>query len=120
MEEEKKDEELLLQRLCFHVNETGISILYRPVHTYIDFVNNDKPGLEKIKELAQMSRDDFKKYLSKAVGLPFINEAIVRSIISNTDAEKWFKGAWQNQTNEILKKLNVKNPIEKPIYTKEL
>ena len=115
---EKVEEELILQRLHLRVSKTDISILYRPIHTYIAFVKNDEQGRNEVKRLATMSRDEFKDYLSKVIGLPVITESEIRKCMKS-DAEKWFTGAWQKQTKDLLLDLNVVNPLEKPILTKE-
>ena len=106
----------LIERIELRATGNNISILYRPIHNYIHFVTNDEEGKREIKKLCEMSRDDFAKFLKGCRAFPRITKDSIEKI-SKTDNEKWYQTAWKAQTNDILKELNIQNPIEEPIYT---
>ena len=112
--EENKVLDNLTERLEFRKSGENISILYRPVHTYISFVNNNDAGKEEIKRLCTLSREEFAKYLKTCTGLPAITNSLLENI-SRSDAEKWYNNAWKMQTENILKELGIENPVEEPI-----
>ncbi len=105
-----------MERLHLRVVDDTIDILYRPVHSYIEFVKNDDEGKERIKKLALMSRDEFSKYLDTEV---LSNVSVGKTKVMNlkgTHDEEWFVGAWKVQTDKLLEELGVENPIEEPIW----
>ena len=99
-----------------HLRKVGdtIDILYRPNHEYIAFVSNDDEGLLKVKEFAEMSRDDFKEYLKTVHCFRMPRKADIEAKKNSSD-ERWYQGAWSKHTTEIFDKLGIKNPIEEPI-----
>lgn len=110
-----------MERLHLRVINGTIDILYRPIHTYINFVPDDDNGRAEVLRLINMSREEFKAYLRTVNGLPRLTKSTVEAAVaSNSDSEKWWKGAWMTQTNKLLAELGVENPIEEPIYLHEV
>ena len=115
-----KDENILLEeRLHLRVFDDTIDVLYRPNHNYLIFLENNEEGREKIKELATMSRDEFKIFLKSIPSFTKYTKDMDKDI-KNSSLESWYLGAWSLQTKKILEKIGVENPIEKPIYFDEL
>ena len=108
-------EKILLERLHIRVFDDYISVLYRPTHTYIAFLPNNEEGKKELKKLATINREDFSVFLFSQPSIMHITPQMVSKSL-NSDLEKWYKSAWQGQTNEILSELEVENPIEEPIY----
>ena len=119
MEENKTLNENLMERFELRKSGDNISILYRPVHTYIGFVKDNDEGKEEIKRLCAMSRTDFATFLKTCTGLPFITHDLLENI-SKSDSEKWYNGAWKKQTETILKEIGLENPLEEPILSKHM
>lgn len=117
IEKNENSEEMLILTERLHLRLIGddIDILYRPNHNYLEFVKNDESGLNRIKELALMSREDFEKYLISKKLFPRITKHQYE-IIRTSSLENWFKNAWSVETNKILDKLEISNPIEEPIW----
>ena len=66
-----------------------------------------------------MPREKFIVYISNCVGFPsFTPENLTQ--IKNGHNEEWYKGAWKVQTEKLLKDNSLVNPIEYPIFTKEI
>lgn len=112
-------EKTKLERLHIRIVGNTIDVLYRPNHNYLIFLNNDKEGKEKIKELAQMTRDQFVNFLRNIENLPRFTSNDLDSIL-NSKSEEWYQGAWKHDTEKILKEIGVSNPIEDPIFSNEL
>ena len=103
-----------MERLHIRVIDNRISILYRPLHNYIAFVNNNEDGRGKVKELCLMSRESFGEYLHSVARLQRVTQNEINTAM-NSEKEEWWKKAWKDQTDNLLKELGVENPIEKPI-----
>ena len=109
-----------LERLHLHYSGDDIDILYRPLHAYMEFVKNDEDGLNHIKELALMSREEFAKYIANGSNyFPLSTQSKIQQVL-DSKAEEWYHGAWKFHTKEIFEKIGVENPIEKPILTSEI
>lgn len=108
-----------LKRLEFRRSGDNISVLYRPIHTYIKFVNNDEEGKEEIKKLCKMTRTEFAAFLKTVTGLPRITNASIEEALKS-DNEKWYNGAWRHQTKKILDEIGIENVSEIPILGKEM
>ena len=103
-----------MERLHIRVIDNRISILYRPLHSYIAFTENDEKGRGKIKELCLMNRESFGEYLHSVAHLQHITQNSIDTAM-NSEKEEWWKKAWKSQTDKLLKELGIENPIEKPI-----
>lgn len=103
-----------MERLHLRVVNGTIDVLYRPNHSYIAFVDYNKEGLDFVKKLANMSREEFAEYLNNVncFNLP-TREKIEE--IKTSNLENWYKNAWRLDTERILKEINMQNPIEQPI-----
>lgn len=110
-----------LERLEIRIIQNDLDILYRPVHEYLEFVKYDEDGLNRIKELARMSRQDFAEYLSKISHFKKLNKNDIHTLLDkDNNDEKWYQGAWSKHTKDIFKEINVENPQEEPIWTNEI
>ena len=108
----------IMERLHLRIMGDTIDVLYRPNHCDISFLPNDENGKAEVKRLAEMSRDDFKKYLAAAHCFSFPTKTkIEEARLSNY--ETWYKGAWARMTKNLLDELGVTNPIEEPICVGE-
>lgn len=119
LENNSNSEEILEERLHLRMFDNTIDVLYRPNHNYLIFLENNEKGREKIKELATMSRDEFKTFLKSIPSFTKYTKDMDKDI-KNSSLESWYLGAWSLQTKKILEKIGVENPIEKPIYFDEL
>ena len=102
-----------LERLHLRIVGDSIDVLYRPNHCYVAFVKNDEKGLEEIKKIATMTRDEFKEYLDKSICFRYSTNSELESI-KRSSLETWFLNAWSLTTKKILADIGVNNPIEIP------
>ena len=109
----------MLERLELREFDEYISVLYRPNHDYLMFLDKDKNYKEVIKNLINMSREEFIEFLKQRKNLMPITEYSLK-VSKESSKEEWYLKGWSMNTNNILNELNLINPIEKPILTKEL
>ena len=112
-------ESLKMERLHLRIIDNTIDVLYRPNHTYLEFLPNNEEGLKKLKEIVEYSREEFVLYLSYCNSFPIFRRDMIQNI-KDSKLEEWYQGAWKMQTNQLLNKIGLKNPIEKPIFSEEI
>lgn len=106
---------ITMERLHLRVMGGTIDVLYRPVHSYIEFVNDDETGRARVKELALMSREEFSKYLDGLHSPLSVKKEKVNNLSTSHD-EDWYQKAWIVQTKKLFEEIGVENPVEEPIW----
>lgn len=95
-----------MERLYFKVAGDHISIMYRPTHEYLSFVQKDEAGINEIKRLLSMPTEEFYDYIiSKRIKLPQKNDSMKKYFAE--EKEKAYKEAWKYTTERLMKEYNI-------------
>ena len=92
-----------MERLYLSITGESVTIHHRPTHEFIAVCSLKDAG-RKVKELLKMSTKEFYKYLVDNV--PFIRlEGKINKVYRHNESEQedWYKKAWIQGTNKLLK-----------------
>jgi hypothetical protein len=106
-----------MKRLYIKCVNGTYDIIHRPSHEYIRgaIKGNIKSVLKK---LLSMSTEEFYQYM-ESKGIRIKLDTKFKCITEKPELEDWYKDAWAGQTEDLFKKLGLKN-VEEDIPYKEL
>lgn len=105
-----------MERLYLAITGDSATIHHRPTHEFIA-CGNVKDMTSKVKELLKMSTKEFYEYLVKNVNYIRLEGKTHKTYKHNeAEQEDWYKKAWLQGTNLLLKKNKIKMVDEEVPY----
>lgn len=91
----------LVDRIYIKVIHNEVHVYYRVTHSLVAVSSGEDGMVEKILD---MSSKEFVNLLCRK-GVKVRNKYDKNSILANSDEEKWYEGAWKNQTERYLESI---------------